>query len=74
MTDIMVQMRSITAKAASDTLGNAERAAIQTQVSSYARQIQDLVDQTKWNGVKLLDNSSGAKTFQTGVDEGETVT
>jgi flagellin len=74
MTDIMIAMRTQAEKAASDTLGTAERATIQTQLSSYAQQIQDLVDQTKWNGVKLLDNSTGAKVFQTGVDEGETTT
>ncbi len=74
MTDIIVQMRSKAEQAASDTIGTSERAAIQDQLSAYAQQIQDLVDQTKWNGVKLLDNSSGNKVFQTGVDEGETTT
>ena len=72
MTDIMIAMRTQAEKAASDTLGTSERATIQTQLSSYAQQIQDLVDQTKWNGVKLLDNTTGTKVFQTGVDEGET--
>ena len=74
MTDIMIQMRTKAEQAASDTLGSSERATIQTQLSAYAQQIQDLVDETKWNGVKLLDNSTGTKTFQTGVDEGETTT
>ncbi|MBK8422018.1 flagellin [Candidatus Villigracilis saccharophilus] len=74
MTDIIVSMRSKAEQAASDTLGTSERAAIQDQLSAYAQQIQDLVDQTKWNGVKLLDNTSGNKVFQTGVDEGETTT
>jgi len=74
MTDILIAMRTQAEKAASDTLGTAERATIQTQLSSYSQQIQELVDQTKWNGVKLLDNSTGAKVFQTGVDEGETTT
>jgi flagellin len=74
MTDIIVTMRSKAEQAASDTLGTSERAAIQDQLSAYAQQIQDLVDQTKWNGVKLLDNTSGNKVFQTGVDEGETTT
>jgi flagellin len=74
MTDIMIQMRTKAEQAASDTLGNSERAAIQTQLSAYAQQIQDLVDQTKWNGVKLLDSSTGTRNFQTGVDEGETTT
>lgn len=71
MTDIITQMRNKAEQAASDTLGASERATIQTQLSSYAQQLQDIMDQTKWNGVKLLDNSTGSKLFQTGVDEGE---
>lgn len=71
MTDIITQMRNKAEQAASDTLGSSERATIQTQLSSYAQQLQDIMDQTKWNGVKLLDQSTGSKLFQTGVDEGE---
>ena len=74
MSDIIIQMRNKAEQAASDTLGSSERATIQTQLSSYAQQIQDIVDQTKWNGVKLLDNTTGNKVFQTGVDEGESTT
>jgi len=74
MTDIITQMRNKAEQAASDTLGASERATIQTQLSSYAEQLQDVVDQTKWNGVKLLDNTTGNKVFQTGVDEGESTT
>ncbi len=74
MSDIIIQMRNKAEQAASDTLGASERATIQTQLSSYAQQLQDVVDQTKWNGVKLLDNSTGNKSFQTGVDEGESTT
>jgi flagellin len=74
MSDIITQMRNKAEQAASDTLGSSERATIQTQLSSYAQQLQDIVDQTKWNGVKLLDNTTGNKVFQTGVDEGETTT
>jgi len=74
MTDIIVQMRNKAEQAASDTLGASERATIQTQLSSYAQQLQDIVDQTKWNGVKLLDITTGTKQFQTGVDEGENTT
>jgi len=72
MTDIITQMRSKAEQAASDTLGSTERSTIQTQLSSYAQQLNDIIEQTKWNGVKLLDNATGTKTFQTGVDELET--
>jgi len=70
LTDILVQMRSKANQAASDTLGGSERATIQTQLSQYAEQIDDIINETKWNGVKLLDGTV-SKRFQTGVDEGE---
>ncbi len=70
ITDILVEMRSKAEQAASDTLGSSERAAIASQLESYAEQIDDIVDETKWNGVKLLDGTVN-KHFQTGADEGE---
>ncbi len=73
MNDILVQMRNKAEQAASDTLGSSERSAIQTQLSAYAQQIQDLVDNTKWNGVKLLDQTTGTKVFQTGADQGDSM-
>jgi flagellin len=73
MTDILVQMRSKAEQAASDTLGATERAAIQSQLSSYAEQIDDIVAETKWNGVQLLDGTVD-KRFQTGADKGEYTT
>lgn len=70
LTDILVQMRSKSEQAASDTLGASERAAIAGQLESLAAQIDNIVDETKWNGVKLLDGTVN-KRFQTGADEGE---
>jgi flagellin len=70
ITDILVQMRSKAEQAASDTLSSIERSAIQAQLSAYAEQITDVVNETRWNGVKLLDGTVD-KRFQTGADEGE---
>lgn len=73
LNDIMIQMRNKAEAAASDTMGSTERGIIKTQLLSYAAQIDDIVNQTKWNGNKLIngDYSSTALTFQTGADEGE---
>ncbi len=71
MNDILTQMRGKAEQAASDTLGTTERQAIQTQLSAFAEQIDNIASETKWNGVKLLDGTV-AKTFQTGADVGET--
>ncbi|MCE1252376.1 MAG: flagellin [Anaerolineae bacterium] len=73
LTDIVTQMRSKATQAANDTLGATERAAIQTQLEQYAEQIDDILAETKWNGVQLLSGSL-SKQFQTGVDISETTT
>ena len=51
--------------------GRTERQTIQSQLSAFAEQIDDIISETKWNGVQLLDGTV-SKTFQTGVDAGET--
>lgn len=71
LTDIVTKMRSKATQAANDTLGSTERAAIQTQLEQFAQQIDETLDGTKWNGVQLLGGTL-SKTFQTGVDSGET--
>ncbi len=73
MNDILIQMRNKAEQAASDTLGSTERAAIATQLSAYANQIDSMVTETKWNSVQLLDGTVN-KRFQTGVDDGEYTT
>jgi flagellin len=69
--DILVQMRNKAEQAASDTMGTEERAAIKKQLSAYAAQIDDIVDQTKWNNTTLLKKELGDPAtlrFQTGAD------
>jgi len=69
--DIVIQMRNKSEQAASDTLGIQERGAIVTQMKAYAAQIDDIVNQTTWNGTKLIDGNFNA-TFQTGADKNDT--
>jgi flagellin len=66
--DIIVQMRNKTMAGASDTMGSSERAAITTQLTAFAAQIDDLVSQTTWNGTQLISSTTAAPdlTFQTG--------
>ena len=70
--DILVQMRNLSEAGASDTMGTEERAALVTQMTAYAEQIDDIVNQTKWNDKMLLDGSitTGSELrFQTGADQ-----
>ncbi len=85
--DILIVMRDKTLQAASDALGSAERDAIKAQLDSYAKQIDNIVDETKWNNNQLLDGMAtfksyddlgaevtGVMTFQTGADSNEITT
>lgn len=76
LTDILNSMRTITENAANDTNGTDERTIVKEQLVSYAQQINDIVEQTKWSDKKLIDGSynatADALTFQTGADVGET--
>jgi flagellin len=71
--DILVKMRNKSLEAKGDTIGSAERTAVQNQLRAYASEIDDIVKQTQWNGVDLLSGTSGSgatttKTFLTGPD------
>lgn len=74
LNDILSSMRTITENAANDTNGTEERDIVKEQLASYAAQINDIVDQTKWSDKKLISGSysTASLTFQTGVDSGET--
>lgn len=69
--DLLIEMKAKATQAASDTLGADERAAIQQQLESLAKQINDIVDETRWNDSKLLDGSVN-KTLQTGASSEDT--
>ncbi|MEW5956168.1 MAG: flagellin [Chloroflexota bacterium] len=71
MGGILVNMRNLAQQAMNDTLGEDERQAILDQLTSYATQIDDVVKETKWNGVQLLSASTDL-TFQTGADAADT--
>ncbi len=76
ITDIIIAMKNKAAQAASDTMGSEERAAIKEQLTAYAAQIDDIVDQTTWNSNGLIDGTydGTAMRFQTGADAADTTT
>jgi flagellin len=69
--DLLIEMKSKATSAASDTLGDDERAAIGQQLQSLAKQINDIVSENKWNGTSLLDGTVDM-TLQTGASETDT--
>ena len=68
ISNILVTMREKVTQAASDTLGTNERNAIETQLDDLAAEIDNIVTETTFNGVKLLDGTYTGKVFQTGAN------
>lgn len=71
ISDILTEMKSKATAAASDTLGAEERTAIQNQLKSLAKQINDIVVETEWNSSGLLDGTVN-KSLQTGAGSADT--
>ena len=52
--DVMLEMKSLAQQAQSDTVGLSEREAIEFEIQQYAEEIDDIADDTNWQGSKLL--------------------
>jgi flagellin len=55
--DILVKMQNKALEAKSDTIGSAQRDAIQDQIDAYVAEIDDIVAQTEWNSTGLIGGS-----------------
>ncbi len=58
-------------QAADDSMDSDQRTAINNQVTALLGELDDISDQTKWNGSALLNGS--ARTFQVGAEAGDTL-
>src|SRR3546814_2506309 len=54
ISNILVRMRELAVQAANGTLGDDDRAAIQTEVTALVEQIDDIAERTTFNGTDLL--------------------
>ena len=64
--NILITMKEKVTQAASDTLGSAERNAIKTEMDQLTQEINDIVDETTFNNVSLLDGTYVDKSIQSG--------
>ncbi|MDZ7772925.1 MAG: flagellin [Balneolaceae bacterium] len=68
--DIMVEMKSKATQAANDSLGSTERGYLKTQIEALSQEINEIADQTTFQGTALMDGAS--LTFQVGEGSGDT--
>ena len=73
ISDILVTMKEKVTQAASDTLGSAERNAIKTELDQLTAEINNIVDETTFNNISLIDGNYRNKSIQTGEDTTNTL-
>jgi len=73
MTNILQRMRELSVQAANDTNSSSNRASIQKEVDQLYSELDRIAETTQFNGINLLDGSSGSTTLQIGANSGETL-
>ena len=68
------RIRVLAVQASNATNTQADRDALQSEVTQQLAEIQRISTQTSFNGVKLLDGSFTAQAFQIGANSGENIT
>lgn len=69
--DILTTIKEKMIQAGNGSYGNSELQAIQTQINDLLNEVDDIISETKFNGVQLIDGTFTGKTFQTGADSGD---
>ena len=74
VTSNLQRLRELSVQSANATNSASDRAALQNEVDQLVAEIDRVAGAANFNGVKLLDGSFTAQSFQVGASAGETVT
>ncbi len=66
ISDILITMKEKITQAASDTLSSAERNAIKTELDQLTTEIDNIVSETTFNNISLIDGTYTGISYQTG--------
>ena len=72
--DLLIEITADLQRAASGTIGDAERVAINTKLTQFLSEIHDIASRTEFNGVKLLSAASTNFIVQVGQKGSESLT
>jgi flagellin len=70
----LVRMRELAIESANGTLNAADRVSLNSEYTELINEIERVAQTTAFNGIFMLDGSSGSVDIQTGVNSGETIT
>ena len=70
--NMLQRVRDLKLQHSNGTLSADDQSAIESEIGQIGSEIKSIVDNTKFNGTKLLDNATGF-TFQVGANDNETI-
>jgi flagellin len=75
VTNMLQRLRELAVQASSGTMSATDRDALDTEFTALKNQIDQVGDDTQWNGTLILDGSgvSGAQSFQVGANASQTI-
>ncbi|MFK7886252.1 MAG: flagellin [Gammaproteobacteria bacterium] len=73
LTSNLQRIRELAVQSANVTNSASDRQALDAEVQQRIAEIDRISTQTSFNGLKVLDGSAGAATFQVGANVGETI-
>jgi flagellin len=74
LTNNLQRVRELAVQSANATNSSSDRVALQNEVTQLVEEIDRVAQQTKFNGVTLLDGTFSNQSFQIGADAGQTIT
>ncbi len=66
MVDILGRMKELAIQASNDTYGTSDLTAMDTEFTELKNAMNSIVQNTTWNGMKVLDGSISSATYQVG--------
>ena len=73
-TNMLHRMRELAIQSANDTNSASDRANLMAEATQLIAEINNIANNTTWNGVKLLDGSFTGKQLQIGADANQVMT
>ncbi len=73
LTDNLQSIRTLAVQSANGSNSASDRAALDLQVQQQIAEITRIASQTSFNGLNVLDGSSGVTTYQVGANVGNTI-
>ena len=73
VTDLLGRMRELCVQASNDTYSDPERDKVATELGVLNEELDRMSEQTKFNGMPLLDGSATGINLQVGANKGETM-